>query len=489
MLISLYTSRKILEMLGMEDFGIMNVVAGVVVMFSFFNSSMSVATQRFLTFELGRKDYEGYNRVFNISLIIHVILAAFILLAAETVGLWFVNAHLNIPSERLYAANWVYQATVLSAILGILQTPYNASVISHECMHVYAYVGLGETFAKLLIVLMLLVYPYDRLIIWGFAFFILQLAVAVIYRIYCIRQFEECQFRWLWDRQVFGSILRFTGWNMFGTVAWLFKEQGANILMNLFGGPIVNAARGVSSQVTGAVQNLTGGFQSAVNPQLTKNFAGNDSGATCSLLCKSSKISFYLLFVIALPLILEVDFVLAIWLVEVPPMTSLFTRIVIIEALISTFGSPMITALMATGEIKWYQIVVGTILLLNIPVAYLLLKSGCHIATPLVVSTIFMLLSNVARLIFCKKQIGLSFRQYGFSVLVPVFFVIVLSGVLPLYFHVMLSQGWNRLMLVVFISCMTVGISVYNVGLTSGERTLITSIVVSKIKGIIHINK
>ena len=180
MLISLYTSRKILEMLGMEDFGIMNVVAGVVVMFSFFNSSMSVATQRFLTFELGRKDYEGYNRVFNISLIIHVILAAFILLAAETVGLWFVNAHLNIPSERLYAANWVYQATVLSAILGILQTPYNASVISHECMHVYAYVGFGETFAKLLIVLMLLVYPYDRLIIWGFAFFILQLAVAVI---------------------------------------------------------------------------------------------------------------------------------------------------------------------------------------------------------------------------------------------------------------------------------------------------------------------
>ncbi len=486
-LISLYTSRKILEALGIEDFGILNVVGGVISMLAFLNGSMSVATQRFLTVELGKKDYDGYNRVFNMSVLIHVGLAIFILIAAETIGLWFVNAHLNIPSERMYAANWIYQATVLSAVVGILQTPYNASIVSHECMRIYAYVGLGESFGKLLLVLALLMYPYDRLVVWGFALFLLQFIVAMIYRVYCIRQFHECKLRLAWDKQIFCSMVGFTGWNMFGTIAWLLKDQGVNILMNLFGGPVVNAARGISCQVTGAIQNLTNGFQSAVNPQLTKRYAAEDTYATCRLLCKSSKISYFLLFLIVLPVMLEINFVLDLWLVEVPPMSSLFTRIIIVESLFNTLGSPMITVLMATGNIRWYQIVVGTLLLFNIPIAYLLLKCGYPIVTPLVVSAIFILLGNAVRFLFCRKQLDLSGKQYGRDVLFPIVIVTILSLIWPLGIHVSMPEGWSRLLLTTLASCLTVSIFTYSIGLTASERTIIVSYIIPKVKKFIHI--
>ena len=388
MIVALYTSRKILETLGVDDFGIFNVVGGIISLMSFINGSMSVATQRYLTYELGRGTEGQFNKVFNMAVYIHAIIAVIVLIAAETVGVWFVNTQLNIPEVRMEAANWVFQATILTTILGILQTPYNAAIISHEHMHVYAYVGLGETFAKLFIVWGLFYYPYDRLAIWGFAIFLLQFLIAMTYRMYCSRQFPECRLHLRWNKAIFNSMVQFTGWNMFGTIAWLLKDQGVNILMNLFGGPVANAARGVSCQVSGAIQNLTGGFQSAVNPQLTKRYAAHESEETCDLMCKSSKISYFLLFTIALPVMMETDFILDLWLVEVPPMTASFTRIIIIEALLNAFGGPMITSLMATGNIKWYQIVVSSSLLFIIPVAYLLLKSGYSIETPLIVSVI-----------------------------------------------------------------------------------------------------
>ena len=354
MIVSLYTSRKVLEALGVEDFGILSVVGGIIALMAFINGSMSVATQRFLTYELGRENGGDFNRVFNISIKVHLIIGAMVLLAAETIGLWFINTDLNIPEARMGAANWIYQASVLSAILGIIQTPYNASIVSHEHMHVYAYVGLGETFAKLAIVLCLLIYPYDRLAIWGFAFFALQLTISLIYRWYCIRMFDNCKFRLkAWDGKLFKSMLGFTGWNMFGTVAWTVKDQGASILLNIFGGPVFNAARGVSGQVTGAMRSLIGGFQTAVNPQITKNYASGDKEGTCRLLCKSSKISYFLMLIVSVPVLAEIDYILGVWLVEVPVMAGLFTRLVILESLFDTLAGPMITSLMATGRIKW----------------------------------------------------------------------------------------------------------------------------------------
>lgn len=482
MLISLYTSRKILEALGIIDFGILNVVGGVITMLSFLNSSMSVATQRFLSFELGHNEGEGYNKVFNMAVLIHVGLATLILIAAETIGLWFVNTQLNIPSERMYAASWVYQAAVFSAILGVLQTPYNASIISHEHLHIYAYVGLGESFGKLFLVLALPIYPYDRLVVWGFAIFLLQFLIAMIYRMYCSGQFPECRLHLKWNKAIFNSMVQFTGWNMFGTIAWLLKDQGVNILMNLFGGPVANAARGVSCQVSGAIQNLTGGFQSAVNPQLTKSYAAHESETTCNLMCKSSKISYFLLFTIALPVMMEADFILDLWLVEVPPMTALFTRIIIIEALLNALGGPMITSLMATGNIKWYQIVVSSSLLFIIPVAYLLLGNGYSIETPLTVSVIFIMIGNIVRLMFCKKQLGLAFRQYIWSVIFPIVAVSALAIIFPLGVHIYMTEGWSRLLTTTLVSCATMGILIYTVGLTSSERIFIISYVMPKAK-------
>lgn len=482
MLISLYTSRRILEALGVSDFGILNVVGGVITMLTFLNGSMSVATQRFLTVELGRKDKGNYNRIFNMAVLIHLGLAALVFIAAETVGLWFVNTYLNIPAGRMFAANWVYQASILSTILSILQTPYHASIISHEHMHIYAYVGLGESFGKLFLVLLLVVYPYDRLIFWGFIMFFFQFLMAIIYRVYCIRQFPECKLRLKWDSSIFNSMLKFTGWNMFGTVAWLLKDQGVNVLMNIFGGPVANAARGVSYQISGAIQGLTSGFQSAVNPQITKRYVANDSEATCRLLCESSKISYFLLFVIALPVMMEADFILKLWLVEVPPMAALFTRIILVESLFSTLGAPMVTSLMATGNIKWYQIVVGSSLLFIIPVAYLLLKLGYSIETALIVSALFILLGDVLRVIFCKKQIGLSLRLYGLKVILPITIVTMLAVILPGIIHYNLSEGWARLILSTVISCLIVAILIYTIGLTVTERKFIIMGIVSKIK-------
>ena len=486
MLISLYTSRKILEALGVSDFGIYNVVGGVITMLTFLNGSMSVATQRFLTVELGKKERGNYNRIFNMTVLIHIGLAALVLIAGETAGLWFVNTYLNIPVERMTAANWVYQASILSTILSILQTPYHASIVSHEHMHIYAYVGLGESFGKLFLVFLLIVYPYDRLIFWGFIMFFFQFLMAIIYRVYCIRQFPECKLHLKWDSSIFNSMLKFTGWNMFGTVACLLKDQGVNILMNMFGGPVANAAKGVSGQIASAVQGLTSGFQNAVNPQLTKSYAAHDSEATCRLLCESSKISYFLLFIIALPIIMETDFILKLWLVEVPPMASLFTRIILIESLFSSLGGPMITSLMATGNIKWYQVTVGSSLLFIVPVAYLCLKNGYNIETPLIVSVIFVLLADLFRLMFCKRQLGLSLRLYGLKVILPIIIVTVLSIVLPMLIHYNLSQGWGRLFITIVVSCVIVAILVYNIGLTATERNFIMTWILSKIKRTFH---
>lgn len=478
MVVSLYTSRKILEALGVEDFGIMNVVGGVISLMAIINGSMSVATQRYLTYELGKGDSGEFSKVFNMAVYIHAILALLVLIVAETVGLWFVNTHLNIPESRMVAANWIYQAAVLSCLLGILQTPYNASIVSHEHMHIYAYVGLGETFARLLIVLALLLYPYDRLAVWGFAIFALQLAVAMIYRIYCIRHFSHCRLvRHRWNRSLFRSMLGFTGWNMFGTVAWTLKGQGTNILLNIFGGPIVNAANGIAFQVSAAVRNLFSGFQSAVNPQLTKTYAANDGNATCSLLCKSSKISFYLMFVVALPVMLEADFILDIWLVDVPSFAPLFTCIIICESLVDTLAGPMITSLMATGRIKWYQIVVSSVLLLQLPIAYFMLKAGFPIATPLLLSVIFMILGNSARILFCRNMIGLSLRTYLREVILPILMVMAFSIAVTYGIHMLFPSGWVRVVVCSLVSVVSVSAAVLTLGLTASERTFIIGLV------------
>lgn len=476
-LLALYTSRKILEIIGVEDFGIYNVVGGVVVMLTFLNGSMGVATQRYLTIELGKNDMLAYNKIFSMACIIHIVMALLIFVAAETLGLWFLNAYLNIPSERMFAANCIYQASVLVVMLGIVQTPYNASLMAHERMSVYAYVGMGESVLRLLIVFLLLVINYDRLITYAFLLLGVQLISALIYRRYCIHHFEECKFHWLWDKTLFRSMLGFTGWNLFGTIAWILKDQGNNMLMNIFGGPLINAARGVSYQVSNAVQNLVNGFGTAVNPQLTKNYASEDKKGLYKLIFFSSRISFFLLLLIALPVMIEIPYLLHLWLVEVPEYTILFTRIILLEALFNTLSGPLITSLLATGNIKWYQIIVGSIMLLNVPVSYLLLKLGFSIETPLIVSFVIILVSIVARLWFCKYQLLMNIPAYLREVVKPVIIVLVLSSIFPLSIYETMEYGFIRLIVTLVISVLSVSFCVYFWGMSKKELSFLQAFV------------
>lgn len=481
MIVSLYTSRVILEALGVIDFGILNVVGGVIAMMAFLNGSMSAATQRFLTYELGRGLDGHFNKVFSMSIYIHTAIALVVVVLAETVGLWFVNTQLVIPADRMFAANCVYQATIMSAALGIYQTPYNASIISHERMYIYAWIGLGETFVRLGLVILLLHYGGDRLAVWSFAMFAVQFLISAFYRYYCRTYLSGCKARRVWDKALFRKMLGFTGWNMFGTVAWVLKDQGASILLNIFGGPVANAARGVAGQVTGAVRGLIGGFQSAVNPQLTKTYASGHNESTCRLLCQSSKMSFFLMMVIALPLCAEINFVLGLWLVDVPQYAGIFSVLVILDSLFDTLAGPMITALLATGNIKWYQIVVGSLLLLNIPCAYIWLRLGGPIETPLIVSIIFMIAGNAARLIFCRNMIGLSLREYAKDVICPIIAICTIGAVTVMAVNHLMPEGWERLLVNVTASLAVTLPLVYDFGLKRDERLALNNIIKSQI--------
>ena len=481
-IIALYASRKVLEILGVEDFGINNVVGGVVGMLTFLNGSMAVATQRYLTIELGRKDMKAYNKIFSMAYIIHIVLAILICILAETLGLWFVNHGLNIPSERMIAANWIYQLSVLSVAVGIMQTPYVASLTAHECMNVYAYMGMGEAVLRLLIVFLLWIIAYDKLIVYGILLFCVVLVTSFVYHTYCVRLFDECKFKWQWDKGLFRSLLGFTGWNLFGTIAWILKDQGVNVVMNIFGGPLINAARGVAYQVSNAIQNLVNGFSSAVGPQLTKNYAADNKEGLHRLMMISSKISFFLLLLVALPIMIEVPYLLHIWLVEVPEYAVVFTRLILLDALCATFGSPMITGLLATGHIKWYQIVVGSIMLLNVPLSYGFLYAGFPMEIPFVVSIFVTLMTFVARLWFCKHQLALPIKVYLHRVILPALFVSLVAVVLPIFVSVEMETGLLRLLSVTSVSIISVTGCIYLFGLTGIERNLVNAIICNQWK-------
>lgn len=482
MIVSLYTSRVILEALGVVDFGIYNVVGGVITMMGFLNGTMSVATQRYLTYELGKEEGGLFNKVFSMSVTIHVVIALIVVILAETVGLWFVNTRLVIPPDRLFAANLVYQAAILSSVLGIVQTPYNASIVSHERMYIYAWIGLCETFVRLGLVLCVAHFGGDRLALWAYSIFCLQFVVAMYYRYYCIHYLSGCRYgKGLWDSRLFVQMFKFTGWNMFGSAAWTLKDQGTSILLNLFGGPVANAARGVAGQVSGAVRGLNGGFLAAVNPQLTKTYASGECGLTCLLLCRSSKISFFLMLLIAVPLCAEIDFVLNLWLVDVPEYAAIFSVIVISDSLLDSLAGPMITSLLATGNIKWYQIVVGCLLLLNIPVAYLWLSLGGSIEAPLIVCVVFTFLGNLARLLFCRNMLGLSLKVYAVEVALPITVVFIIDVLVVAIVNRHMGDGWLRLFVNCGLSTVVICSMVYLIGLKGSERTAVKNVIRSKI--------
>lgn len=484
MLVTLYTSRVVLAELGIEDYGIYNVVGGVVIMFSFLNNCMSTATQRFLTFELGRGDMERLKRVFAASLNIHIAIGILIILLAETIGLWFVNEKLVISADRIVAANWVYQFSILTFCINIIQVPYNAVLIAHEKMSVYAYISILEALLKLGIVYLLVIIPTDKLVIYSILVFTVQFIIRGIYQVYCRRNYIESRFKLFWDKELYKQMSSFAGWNLFGSVAWLLRDQGINIVLNLFFGPAINAARGVASQVSNAVMGFISNFQVALNPQITKNYAiGNIDGME-RLSYLGIKFSFLILFTMAFPLCLNIDYVLHLWLVEVPDYAALFIILIMIDSLANTlFGSPLMTSLAATGRIRNYQIVVSCIILCILPVGYVALKIGCDAPSVFYVSIVFTLIAGFVRFLFCRKQIGYSLRKMSRNVLLPAIGVSAVSLPLPIYIKCcwLEAQSWVNFILLCAISAFVTMLVSWFVGLRKNERQTLISTIKKKI--------
>ena len=473
MMVSLYTSRVILNTLGVEDFGIYNVVGGVVSMFAFFNSAMSSATQRFLSYEIGKGDFVQLRKTFNATQIIHIGIAVLIFILAETVGLWFVKSYLVIPPERLDAAIWVYHFSVLSFMVSIIQVPYNATIIAHERMNVYAYVSIIEVSLKLLIVFMLTWITYDKLKLYGILYFSVVFIVAAIYRVYTRRNFEESKFEFVNDQKLYKTLISYSGWNLFGNIAAVAKGQGVNILLNIFYGPVVNAARGIAMQVQAAVNSFVSNFQMAVNPQIIKSYAADEREYMYSLVIRGSKFSFYLLFFLSLPIMIEVDQILKLWLKTVPEYSSIFTILVLVIILIDCVSGPLMTAIQATGKIKVYQAVVGSLLMLILPISYFLLKLGYSPEITLYVNIVISIIALSFRLYLVWKLLEFPIQRFVEEIILKNILIVLLSLSLPLLIRTSMDEHFIRLIVIVFVTLFWNAVIIFSLGLQKSEKAIV----------------
>lgn len=404
--ITLYTSRVVLSSLGVEDFGIFNVVGGVVSMLTFLNSAMVQASQRYITFAQGKDDITNQRKIYSTSVLIHFIIALTVIVILETIGLWYINNKVVLPESRLYAANWVFQFSVGIFILRILTVPNTASVVAHENFNLYAYVSIIDSVLQLLAVYLLSVTSYDSLISYGLMLFVIALINYLVYFLYCRIKYIECVFALNIDVKLIKEMFSFAGWAFVGGLGYILRNQGVNLVINLFCGPTINAARGVAYQASSAGQSFVASFQSSINPQITKRYAGNDMEQMMQLVNVGSKYSFLLLLTLFTPIMVKPEFVLHFWLgKEVPPFAAEFLFMAITMNLITSMGGPLKTAMQATGNIKLFQIVVGVIMCCDVPLAYLCLTIDIEPYLVTGISTLTALLCLIAEYVILNKSI------------------------------------------------------------------------------------
>lgn len=478
--ISLYTSRVVLISLGVEDFGIYNVIGGVVVMFGFLNNAMSASTQRFLTYEMGKKENQELNLIFNMSVTIHLLLALIVILLSETFGLWFINYHLNIPEEKIVPANFVFQFSIFAFIVTILYVPYNALIIAHEKMGFYAIITTIEVILKLFIAFIISFATADKLIVYSFLILISTIAIGIGYSIYATSKFNESKLKYQWNAKLFSRMSNFANWNLFGVFAGIAYNQGVNILLNIFFGPIVNAARGIAYQVQGAVNNFVVNFQLAVNPQIIKSYASNDKNYLYSLVFSASKYSFFLLLLVATPILLETDLILKLWLKEIPDYTTIFTRLILVDILIGSISGSLQTLAQATGRIKQYQIVVSGILLLNLPLSYIFLKSGFSPQSTIIISILCSLAALVGRLVILNRNEAFPIQTFLQTTIIRILIVAPLAIALPVWYITSTPPSIVRILVTTTISIGTTTTSIWLLGTSKTERKFILSIVRNK---------
>lgn len=481
MLTALFTSRIVLDVLGAADYGLNNVIGGVVVLFSFLNSALLSATQRFLNFHLGRKDYKQTNVVFCMSLNTYILLSILVIVLGETVGLWFVNTQLNIPHERMYAAQWVYQLTLVQFVISLLRVPYNATIIAYERMNFFAYVSLVEVIAKLAVVYLLYITTFDKLIFYSFLYTIVPLIVTFVYKLYCNRHFNTTKYRAIWDKAAFKEMFSFSGWSLFGSLANLSAQQGLNILINIFYGVMVNAAVGIANQVSNNVYGFISNFQTAFQPQIVKTYAAKEVERFHKLIFQTSKFSYFMVIVLVLPILFTLDGILEIWLKQVPEYTAVFCRLILIFLSIEAITAPLWMSVQATGKIRNYQILMASLIFLNFPIAYIVLKVGLPVYTVWIVRIIVNIATMTARCIYMKKKLDFPLLPYLHNVIMPIISVTIVALPIPIILHYCISGFWMNLIVVGITTLLITIFDVYFIGMNAHEKEMVRNTILKKV--------
>lgn len=486
MAVSLFTSRVILNTLGVEDYGINNVVGGIVTMFYVLSGSLSSSISRFITFELGKGNIERLKTIFSTGVNIQLGMSVLIIIIAEAVGIWFLNTKMNIPTDRMVAANWVFQCAILTFVLNLLSVPYNAAIIAHEKMSAFAYISVVEVSLKLIIVYMLMISPFDRLETYAVLFLLMGAVIRFIYGYYCKRHFEECTYHFVFDKPVLKEMTGFAGWNFLGNGAYMLNTQGVNILMNLYFGVAVNAARGIATQVDAALKQFVNNFTTAVNPQITKSYAQGDLDYMHKLVCRSAKFSAFLMMFFAVPIILETNTILTIWLKTVPDYAVIFLQWIIISSFMDTvLANSLVTSMFATGKIKRYQIIVTTVGCWVFPLSWIAFKLGFEPQVGYILYFIIYTILLFVRLYLLKDMVKLPVMMYIREVLYKLAPIIVVGFAIPGILILTMDAGWLRLILVCLLSVLVTAASEYFIGLSNKEKNFVAEkikLVIGKIK-------
>lgn len=471
MFMGLYTSRIVLQALGEGDYGIYNVVGGVVAMFTIISGALNSAVSRFITFEMGKGEGARLNKVYSTAVIIQIVLAAVVVAVAEPVGLWFIDNEMTISPERIPAARWVLHFSLLAFVVNLMSVPQMASITAHERMSAYAWIGILDGLLRFGVALLINCSGHDRLVAYAALMAVSVLIVRMAYGIYCRLHFPECRFRPVFDRPLMKEMFSFAGWNFIGVTAGVLRDNGGNILVNVFSGSVaVNAARGVALQLSNAVQSFVTNFMTAVNPQITKSYAAGEKDYMFSLMRKSSRMAYYLLLIIVLPVIFNVDYLLSIWLDDVPSGAASFARLFLILALSESLSGPLMTGMQATGNIRDYQIVVGGLIMLNFPVSYIFLKAGAGPEITVVVSIVISQICLFARLYMLHRQVDFPVSEFLKRVYLNIIIVTLTAVVLPVVLMRYMPAGLAGFLLSVILCVGCAGLAVLFKGCSSAER-------------------
>lgn len=473
--LNLYTVRLLWQILGIDNYGIYNVVGGIVMMFAFLNNAMVASSQRFISYELGKGDAQRLKTTFSVSVSVHVVLAIIVLILAETVGLWFVNDKLNIPEGRMAAANWVYQCSVFSFLMTVVSVPYNACIVAHEHINIYGYFGILEVVLKLVIVLILFVIPFDKLISYAVMILMLAILMRSIYVIYCKMHFAECHWKNCKDKELIRQMFDFAGWSFIGNMGFTVRDQGINILINLFFNVAVNAAKGVANQIGAVIGGFANNFTMALNPQITKRYAGGEIDSMLELVYRGCKYSLLLMSIIVIPLYIAADSVLYLWLGDVAPYTVGFLRLILIMSLVDCVVSPITTSIQATGKIRKFQILVSIIMVCTVPFAWLLLKLGGDPYTVMYAAITASMIALVSRVMLLHELVPISYIRMIKTVYAFTLPCMIITGIAMHYLYPLFTHSVPGLMMFGFSSCVMFSILAFFIALSHNERRVVIS--------------